>query len=104
MFERKYGINGMVCPYTKYSAEKVKEIKDLLKSLRPKVEAEFLGLDHDKELYAGHRFKDDEMIIWRMASAIKENDLPTDLTPVIREALLDAADSDFYYHFEKDWG
>lgn len=104
MFERKYGINGMVCPYTKYSAEKVKEIKELLKTLRPKVEAEFLGLDHDKELYAGHRFKDDEMIIWRMASAIKENDLPADLTPVIREALLDAADSDFYYQFEKDWG
>lgn len=104
MFERKYGINGMVCPYTKYSAEKVKEIKELLKTVRPKVEAEFLGLDHDNELYAGHRFKDDEMIIWRMASAIKENDLPTDLTPVIREALLDAADSDFYYHFEKDWG
>lgn len=104
MFERKYGINGMVCPYTKYSAEKVKEIKELLKTLRPKVEAEFLGLDYDKELYAGHRFKDDEMIIWRMASAIKENDLPTDLTPVVREALLDAADSDFYYRFEKNWG
>lgn len=104
MFERKYGINGMASPYTKYSAEKVNEIKDLLKDLRSQVEAEFDGMSHDEQLFAGSRFKDDEMIIWRMASAVKENDLPTDLTPVVREALLDAASSDYYYNFEKDWG
>ena len=104
MFERKYGINGMVTPYTKYSTETDNKIKDLLKSLRQQVKAEFDGCDHTKQLFAGMSFKSDEMIIWRMASAVKENDLPADLTPVIREALLDAADSDYYYQFEKNWG
>lgn len=104
MIERKYGINGMASPYTRYSDKMNNKIKELLKTVRPQVEAEFNGLDHDKQLYARGRFTDDEMIIWRMASAIKENDLPEDLTPVIREALLDAADSDYYYYFEKDWG
>ena len=52
----------------------------------------------------GSRYYDNEMVLWRMASAMDKYPKPINLFNLALSALIDSADSDYYYSFEKDWG
>lgn len=51
----------------------------------------------------GKRYYDDDMILWRMASAMDKYQQPINLFKLALAALIDSADADYYYSFEKDW-
>lgn len=51
----------------------------------------------------GDRYYDDDMILWRMASAMDKYPQPINLFKLALAALIDSADADYYYSFEKDW-
>lgn len=52
----------------------------------------------------GDRYYDDDMVLWRMASAMDKYPQPINLFKLALAALIDSADTDYYYSFEKDWG
>lgn len=51
----------------------------------------------------GSRYYDNEMVLWRMASAMDNYPKPINLFKLALSALIDSADADYYYSFEKDW-
>lgn len=99
----KYNISGMSTDYIKYSNNTQQKILTLLPDIRKKVYSTFNGLNHNEGLLSGRRFRDDENIIWRIASNVSEAKCLEDMEEVITEALYDAASSDYYYTYEKDW-
>ena len=52
----------------------------------------------------GDRYYDNEMVLWRMASAMNDYPKPINLFKLALAALIDSADADYYYSFEKEWG
>ena len=59
---------------------------------------------HETRFSRGSRYYDNEMVLWRMASAMDKYPKPINLFNLALSALIDSADSDYYYSFEKDWG
>jgi hypothetical protein len=70
----------------------------LIKAARPIIELP------TSEVMRGARFNDDLGVLWRLESMTKENDFVHDPILGISNALVDAAQSDFWYEHEKDYG
>lgn len=52
----------------------------------------------------GNRYYDNEMVLRRMASAMDKYPKPINLFKLALAALIDSADADYWYTFEKEWG
>lgn len=96
--------NGIVSPRKCYPIEKRNGIKTILPSSRKLLLAEVGNLDHEKGLFAGPRFKDDDSVIARLESANQDEIQKVGWNAAVRSALIDCMMSDYYYTFEKDYG
>lgn len=52
----------------------------------------------------GHRFNDDELMLWRLESNATESQFLADPLGLVMRALQGAAEADWYYAYEKDYG
>lgn len=57
-----------------------------------------------REVLRGHRFNDDDSMLWRLESGATEAEFFANPLPLVMEALQRAAESDWYYTYEKDYG
>lgn len=100
--------NGMQSPRPNPLSDEQKEIiKQKLPAAREVMKKEFdASHNDDLQLFAGHRFNNDDDVIWRIESITPERLAGRDPTSedIIYDALYDCADADYYYQFEKDWG
>lgn len=96
--------NGIKSPRICYPIEKRNGIKRILPSSRKLILAEVGNLDHEKGLFAGPRFKDDDSVIARIESANQDEIQKVGWNAAVRSALIDCMMSDYYYTFEKDYG
>lgn len=96
--------NGVVVPRKRYSLEKVESIKKMIPLCRQNLLNEFGDLDHDKNIYAGSRFNDDDSIIARLESVVDQNVIrDVGWEQAIRGALIDAMTADYWYQFEEEY-
>lgn len=80
-------------------------ITELLPECRKELVEKFGTLEHYLFLYAGSNFKNDELVMARIASnweALTKKYI--DVKARIKDALIDCMASDYYYTYEKDWG
>ena len=96
--------NGIVVPRKRYSLEKIASIKKMIPLCRQNLLNEFGSLDHDKNIFAGRRFNDDDEIIARLESVVDQNTIrEVGWGQAIRGALIDCMMSDYWYQFEKEY-
>ena len=85
---------------------------ELIKKLRPEVEKELFkkGTDHQEKLMQGPRFYDDKDVWHALIMNLEKSkdvsifDDPKKLEKAVKEALKQAADTDYYYQYDKDYG
>jgi hypothetical protein len=95
---------GMKVGAKHYSDNAVKRLNELIDKRRELFRAEYaFALKQRNDLYIGSRFNDNEKILWVLESKIDEYKFM--LTPelYIDNVLLGAAESDYYYTYEKEW-
>ena len=96
--------SGVVVPRKRYSLEKIESIKKMIPLCRQNLINEFGSLDHDRHIFAGTRFNDDEAIITRLESVLDQNVIrDIGWGQAIRGALIDAMSADYWYKFEKEY-
>ena len=54
-------------------------------------------------LSRGERYNDNDLVLSRMASTLDKYPEPVDLFRLAFDALIDSADADYWYTFEKEW-
>lgn len=96
--------NGIVSPRDHFSHEKILAIKKMIPNVRDRLLNEFGDLDHDRMIYAGMRFKNDDEVIARLESVVSPQ-IIKDIgwEQAIRGALVDCMMADYWYEFEKDY-
>lgn len=67
-----------------------------------KIERCFVNLPTDS--MKGRRFNDDDSVFDRLESATNEKEFARRPLEAVDAALIDAAKSDHWYEYEKDWG
>ena len=103
--------NGMQSPIPNPLTDEQKEIiKQKLPAARELMKKEFdmdnFSMMHKLGLMDGHKFYNDDAVLWRIESITPERLAGKDPTSedIIYDALYDCADSDYWYMYEKDWG
>lgn len=87
--------------YSENSIEKFKKSIDLARdSFKKQFSSE---IDHRNELELGRRFKSDDDILWVLESNVKEEDFILNTESILNNILLGAAETDYYYTYEKQW-
>lgn len=82
--------------------EKEKElILKLIPEQRILMISQYGVVNHEKKLYLDSRFKDDKRVLYEMSRGWTDK---LSLEESICSALMDCADWDYYYMFEKDYG
>lgn len=90
-------INGLRVGAPKYSPETIERIKLVLSEMR-------LVIELPAEAIRESRFKSDPHVIWLMESGATEDEVKADINAVCKAGLIEAAKSDHWYKYEKDWG
>jgi hypothetical protein len=92
-------IGGLRVDALKYSPETLKKLRPIIEEMR-KVFVIPSGVDAIKDT----RFNSNPHVIWLLESAVPEAELEGQRHEVVFAALLEAARSDHWYKYEKDWG
>jgi len=96
--------NGYSRPRNHYGKRKIQYISRLLPKCREILKNYVSQWEYSNSLYYGERCKNDFDIIARMESTNQRKLFKHGIKWAIVDALLDCADSDYYYKYEKDWG
>lgn len=88
---------GMSMDAAKYSEDLRAVALELIRAARP-------GVQLPTNAERGPRFMYDDGILWRLESMTSEDDFVHDPIKGIMGALIDAAQSDYWYSHEKDYG
>ncbi len=96
-----WGIKVNAKPYSDNAVKRLNELTDIRRDIFKKEYA--FALIRRNDLYMGTRFNDDEKILWVLESKIAEYEFMLTPERYIDNVLLGAAETDYYYQFEKEW-
>ena len=92
--------------YKRYSQKAFDLALSKIDENRKIVKREFLKdevLNHDRSLFVGRRFNNDEDILWVLQSNVNEKEFLSDSDFHLRRILAGALSADYYYTYEKEW-
>ena len=95
--------NGVVSPRNCYNYGKRQGLIQIIQNVRKKLITEFDGVDHDRMIFLGERFNDNEEVIARLESVNQEAIKNVGWEQAVRSALIDCMNADYYYTFEKEY-
>lgn len=104
--EREFTLSGIRIPRKPYSDKLCNAILSRIPDMRKVFDKGYPDdVDHDNQLYKSTRYHDDMRVIHVLESNIEEKYLDQSrLDNHILAILKDAANADYYYRFEKDYG
>lgn len=96
--------NGIRSPRIRYDVAKISALKKIIPNVRKRLLNEFGDLDHDRMIYAGNRFNNDDFVIARMESVVNQETIKEiGWEQSVRGALIDCMMADYWYQFEKEY-